>query len=112
MDISDESGTCGGGGGGGNNDDIESAGFLEKFGCMQTYDHDDLICQMLRLIGDSKMTDVATAKFYLEMNMWNVQAAVCSYFDLQQGVKLPAMTFIKGNKELFLLINTHTHGEN
>ena len=24
-------------------------------------------------------------RFYLEMNQWNVQAAVCSYFDLEHS---------------------------
>lgn len=93
----DEGSAVGGGGGRKNNDlDIESASLLEKFGCMQTLDHDDLVSQMLRLIGDDSALNTSTAKFYLEMNMWNVQAAVCSYFDLESGnVKLPSMTFIK-----------------
>ena len=37
-----------------------------------------------------------TAKFYLEMNQWNVQAAVCSYFDLETvNSSLPGMVFVK-----------------
>lgn len=73
--------------------DVES-GLLEKFGCMQTLDQEDLVNQMIRLIGDK--VNVSVARFYLEMNQWNVQAAVCSYFDLeQQSARLPSMTFIK-----------------
>merc|ERR1719378_1621048 len=34
--------------------------------------------------------------FYLEMNQWNVQAAVCSYFDLETvNSSLPGMVFLK-----------------
>ena len=36
-----------------------------------------------------------TAKFYLEMNQWNVQAAVCSYFDLETANTLPGMVFLQ-----------------
>ncbi len=49
---------------------------------------------MLRLVGSDSLT-VDTAKFYLDMNGWNVQAAVCSYFDLESGPPPPKMTFVK-----------------
>ena len=54
---------------------------LAQFGCMQTQDREELVNQMLRLVGTN--INYTTARFYLEMNQWNVQAAVCSYFDLE-----------------------------
>ena len=54
---------------------------LAQFGCMQTQDKEELVNQMLRLVGTN--INYTTARFYLEMNQWNVQAAVCSYFDLE-----------------------------
>jgi len=73
-------------------DDVDT-GLLEQFGCMQTLDHDDLISQMMRLV-DANI-NISSAKFYLEMNQWNVQAAVCSYFDLESGnARLPGMTLV------------------
>lgn len=78
-------------------DEVEG-GLLAQFGSMQTLDHDDLISQMLRLVGGSTLTTEA-ATFYLEMNQWNVQAAVCAYFDLEAGPEArlgpPKMTFVK-----------------
>ena len=75
-----------------------SAGLLEQLGSLQTLDHDDLVSQMLRLVGGSGIT-AENAKFYLEMNGWNVQAAVCAYFDLEASSEAkmspPQMTFIK-----------------
>jgi len=69
-------------------------GLLEQFGCMQTLDHDDLIGQMMRLVGAN--INISTAKFYLEMNQWNVQSAVCSYFDLETGnARLPGMALVR-----------------
>ena len=57
----------------------------------------DLIEQVRRLVGDS-ITDEAAA-FYLEMNQFNVAAAVGSYFDLEAGAEAktspPQMMFVR-----------------
>ena len=45
---------------------------LSKFDNMQTLDREDLVSQMLRLVGGSGLTK-ESASFYLEMNAWNVQ---------------------------------------
>eukprot|EP00095_Tigriopus_kingsejongensis_P008820 maker-scaffold1296_size49803-snap-gene-0.17 protein:Tk08820 transcript:maker-scaffold1296_size49803-snap-gene-0.17-mRNA-1 annotation:"c6orf106 homolog" len=78
-------------------DELEN-GLLAQFGSMQTLDRDDLISQMLRLVGGSSLSS-ETAHFYLEMNQWNVQAAVCAYFDLEAGPDArsspPQMTFVQ-----------------
>ena len=67
---------------------------LAQFGCMQTQDKEELVNQMLRLVGTN--INYTTARFYLEMNQWNVQAAVCSYFDLETvNSSLPGMVFVK-----------------
>ena len=60
---------------------VVTASLLEQMSSLQTLDHDDLVSQMLRLVGNDSLS-VAAAKFYLDMNGWNVQAAVCAYFDL------------------------------
>ena len=66
---------------------------VSQFGCMQTHDQDDLVNQMLRLVGANM--NMSAARFYLEMNQWNVQAAVCSYFDLESAnSNLPGMVFL------------------
>lgn len=53
---------------------------------------------MKRLIGSDSLTDEA-ATFYLEMNQWNVAAAVGAYFDLEASPAAralpPSMSFIK-----------------
>jgi len=67
---------------------------VSQMGCLQTQDREELVNQMLRLVGTS--INYNTAMFYLEMNQWNVQAAVCSYFDLETvNSSLPGMVFLK-----------------
>jgi len=67
---------------------------LEQFSSMQTIDRDDLVQQMIRLVGEN--INSAAAKFYLEMNQWNVQSAVGAYFDLElANSTLPGMVFVR-----------------
>ncbi|XP_075680951.1 protein ILRUN [Dermatophagoides pteronyssinus] len=54
---------------------------LQKFSCLNTTDHDVLIKQFNLLLGE-KCSD-STAEFWLDMNNWNLQAAICSYFDYE-----------------------------
>lgn len=42
--------------------------FLQQFSCMGTTDHDELVHQLLKVIGGPLSVD--TAKFFLEMNNW------------------------------------------
>jgi len=73
-------------------DDIEQ-NLLQQFSCMGTTDHDVLISQLRKLVGDD--VNETTASFFLDMNNWNLQAAICSYFEFQSNTKLPSMSFIK-----------------
>jgi len=74
-------------------DEVES-GLLEQFSSMQTKDRDDLVKQMVRLVGHN--INSAAARFYLEMNQWNVQSAIGAYFDLEQtDSTLPGMVFLR-----------------
>nr|CAG4638712.1 EOG090X0CQ9 [Cyclestheria hislopi] len=73
-------------------DDIEQ-NLLQQFSCMGTTDHEVLISQLRKLVGDD--VNETTASFFLDMNNWNLQAAICSYFEFQSNTKLPSMTFIK-----------------
>lgn len=74
--------------------EVDEVGLLNQFSNMQTLDHEDLIKQMVRLVGST--ISQPAAQFYLEMNQWNVQAAVCSYFDLESAdSSLPGMVFVR-----------------
>eukprot|EP00092_Neocalanus_flemingeri_P024741 GFUD01026830.1.p1 GENE.GFUD01026830.1~~GFUD01026830.1.p1 ORF type:complete len:223 (-),score=64.09 GFUD01026830.1:82-750(-) len=67
---------------------------VSQLGSLQTNDQEELVNQMMRLVGAN--INFSSARFYLEMNQWNVQAAVCSYFDLETGnSKLPGMVFLQ-----------------
>jgi hypothetical protein len=117
MDVDPEDGRGGegGGGGGGGGGGVSGAAIaasstpstrpevsmetlFSQFGCMQTLDKKDLMDQVRRLIGDHNITDEA-AMFYLEMNQFNVAAAVGAYFDLEGGAEAkaapPQMTFVR-----------------
>jgi len=67
---------------------------VSQFGCRHTQDQEELVTQMMRLVGAN--VNMSAARFYLEMNQWNVQAAVCSYFDLEHSssANLPGMVFV------------------
>ncbi|XP_066586487.1 protein ILRUN [Prorops nasuta] len=67
---------------------------LQQFSCLGTMDKDDLVNELRRLLGDS--INVPTATFFLDMNNWNLQAAICSYFDCDYHIpsKGPSMTLI------------------
>nr|CAG4646544.1 EOG090X0CQ9 [Macrothrix elegans] len=73
-------------------DDIEQ-NLLQQFSCMGTTDHDVLISQLRKLVGDD--VNETTASFFLDMNNWNLQAAICSYFEFQTNHKLPNMTLVQ-----------------
>ncbi|XP_011308715.1 uncharacterized protein C6orf106 homolog [Fopius arisanus] len=66
---------------------------LQQFSCMGTTDKDDLVKQLQRLLAGSQLNE-ATATFFLDMNNWNLQAAICSYFDYESPFKLPCMTLL------------------
>ncbi|XP_064107016.1 protein ILRUN-like [Macrobrachium nipponense] len=74
-------------------DEDLDAGLLRQFNCLGTTDKEVLIKELQTLVG-AHLNDI-NAKFYLEMTDWNLQAAVCAYFDLQVFNKLPQMTFVK-----------------
>lgn len=66
------------------NSDVElDTLLLQQFSCMATQDKDVLISQFENLFGNSKPGRDVCA-FYLEMNNWNLSAAVGSYFEFQQ----------------------------
>ncbi|CAH1107334.1 unnamed protein product [Psylliodes chrysocephalus] len=71
--------------------DIEQS-FLQQFSCMGTTDRDELIQQLQKLLGTQ--LNYSTAAFFLDMNNWNLQAAVCSYFDYENPNPLPQMKLV------------------
>ncbi|KAK0088702.1 hypothetical protein PV325_010970 [Microctonus aethiopoides] len=73
--------------------DFDDQNLLQQFSCMGTTDKDDLVKQLQRLLAGSQLNE-ATATFFLDMNNWNLQAAICSYFDFESPFKLPCMTLL------------------
>ncbi|XP_059480983.1 protein ILRUN [Neocloeon triangulifer] len=65
---------------------------LQQFSCMGTTDKDTLISQLQKLVGNLSST---AAAFFLDMNNWNLQAAVGSYFDYEAANNLPSMSLVK-----------------
>ncbi|EFN77392.1 uncharacterized protein C6orf106 homolog [Harpegnathos saltator] len=66
---------------------------LHQFSCLGTTDKDDLVKQLQKLLAGSHLNETSAA-FFLEMNNWNLQAAICSYIDFQSPLKVPCMTLI------------------
>lgn len=70
------------------------ASLLQQFSCLGTTDRDVLISQLQKLLGNQ--LNAAGCAFFLDMNNWNLQAAVCSYFDFDSPRdNLPCMSFVK-----------------
>uniref|UniRef100_T1IRJ1 Nbr1 FW domain-containing protein n=1 Tax=Strigamia maritima TaxID=126957 RepID=T1IRJ1_STRMM len=67
---------------------------LQQFSCLGTTDRDVLITQLQKLVGN-QLSNTGCA-FFLDMNNWNLQAAVCSYYDLESPKdRLPTMSFVR-----------------
>lgn len=73
--------------------DIDSQ-LLQQFSAIQTTDREVLVAEFQRLLGNQLSEDGCI--FFLDMNNWNLQAAVCSYFEYgQPSVRVPQMSFVK-----------------
>lgn len=67
---------------------------LQQFSCLGTTDRDVLVTQLQKLVGNQ--LNAAGCAFFLDMNNWNLQAAVCSFFDLEAPKdRMPTMAFVK-----------------
>ncbi|CAH1131514.1 unnamed protein product [Ceutorhynchus assimilis] len=73
--------------------DIEQS-LLQQFSCMGTTDKDELIQQLQKLLGSPTQLNHSTAAFFLDMNNWNLQAAICSYLDIETPNVLPSMSLL------------------
>lgn len=66
---------------------------LQQFSAMGTTDREVLIAEFQKFLGNSMNRD--SCAFFLDMNNWNLQAAICSYYDIEQPqVELPSMTIV------------------
>jgi len=73
--------------------DIDSQ-LLQQFSSMATQDKDVLIAEFQKMLGNEM--NPAGCAFFLDMNNWNLQEAICSYYDFEQpNVRLPQMGFLK-----------------
>ncbi|XP_053706371.1 protein ILRUN-like [Synchiropus splendidus] len=67
---------------------------MQKFSCMGTTDKDILISEFQRLLGFQ--LNPAGCAFFLDMNNWNLQAAIGSYYDFESpNISAPCMSFVK-----------------
>ncbi|XP_038051913.1 protein ILRUN-like [Patiria miniata] len=69
---------------------------MTKFSSLGTTDRDVLVGEFQKLAGNN-LNPTACA-FFLDMNNWNLQAAIGSYYDIENSApqtKLPRMTLIK-----------------
>jgi len=67
---------------------------IGKFSSMGTTDKDVLVSQFCNLLG--LHVDKKTCEFFLEMNNWNLQAAIGAYYDYKTPqTKVPVMSFIR-----------------
>lgn len=73
--------------------DIEQS-LLQQFSCMGTTDKDELVQQLQKLLGSPTHLNYSTAAFFLDMNNWNLQAAICSYLDIESPSVLPSMGLV------------------
>ncbi|XP_013398445.1 uncharacterized protein C6orf106 homolog [Lingula anatina] len=73
--------------------DLE-ANFVQQFSCLGTTDKEVLISEFQRVL-DNQLNPQGCA-FFLDMNNWNLQAAICSYYDYDQPKdKLPSMSLVR-----------------
>lgn len=72
---------------------IDPSEILLQFQCLGTNDHDSLVNEFVRLLGPSVGLTREAATFFLEMNNWNLQSAIGSYFDLDTPRDLTCKTF-------------------
>ena len=76
--------------------DLESS-LLQQFSCMSTSNKDDLIQEFQRLLAPNQL-NVEGCTFFLELSNWNLQQAICAYFDYDQHKllqqPLPDVSFI------------------
>ncbi|UXI18805.1 28S ribosomal protein S18c [Sarcoptes scabiei] len=71
-----------------------SSELLQKFSCLNTNDHEVLVREFKLLVGDKCCDSIA--EFWLDMNNWNLQAAICAFFDYESSTpnfnyKLPSI---------------------
>lgn len=66
---------------------------LQQFSSMGTTDREVLISEFQKLLGNTLNPD--SCAFFLDMNNWNLQAAICSYYDFEQpSTTLPSMALV------------------
>ncbi|XKL59942.1 hypothetical protein PGB90_000958 [Kerria lacca] len=77
------------------NDPVDQ-NLLLQFTRLSTTDRDDLVKQFEELI----KVNGTTASFFLEMNNWNLQNAICSFLDYGTAHNLPVMSVEECCKQL------------
>jgi len=67
---------------------------IGKFSSMGTTDKDVLVQQFCALLGSQIEANIC--EFFLEMNNWNLQAAIGAYYDYKTPtIKMPQMAFVR-----------------
>ncbi|XP_070555383.1 protein ILRUN-like [Ptychodera flava] len=67
---------------------------VQQFSSMGTTDKEVLISEFQKLLGNQ--LNPAGCAFFLDMNNWNLQAAICSYYDFESPKdKVPSMSLVQ-----------------
>ncbi|VDN19409.1 unnamed protein product [Gongylonema pulchrum] len=68
----------------------------QALSCMATDDRDVIVKQFQQIIGDSHYAPPEACAFFLDMNSWNLQAAVGAYYDYgsMNGIGLPPPEYV------------------
>ncbi|VDP26780.1 unnamed protein product [Soboliphyme baturini] len=77
--------------------DMEVEGkLLQQFCCMGTYDREVLVEKFQQIVGPDANLSPDSCRFFLDMNNWNLPAALGSYYDFnaQELVSLPSVSFL------------------
>ncbi|XP_002155390.2 protein ILRUN isoform X1 [Hydra vulgaris] len=66
---------------------------VNKLNVLVTSDHEDLLKQFQMIVGNQ--INPSSCSFYLEMGNWNLQAALCAYYDVFSTQTLPSFIVLE-----------------
>ncbi|KRZ49090.1 Uncharacterized protein T02_6788, partial [Trichinella nativa] len=69
----------------------------QELRCLGTSDHDALVQHFIEIVGSDCNLEPETYRNLLDMNNWNLQAALGSFYDyrMRDQISIPSMTFIR-----------------
>ncbi|KRZ03495.1 Uncharacterized protein T11_17852 [Trichinella zimbabwensis] len=69
----------------------------QELRCLGTSDHDALVQHFIEIVGSDCNLEPETYRNLLDMNNWNLQAALGTFYDyrMRDQISIPSMTFIR-----------------